>query len=60
MFNMSLREAQQRASIHGGYIKRTDAGDFRVGKHEWTREERKAREYFTDCVEDAAMTVGKL
>ena len=60
MFNMTMREAQQRASQHGGYIKRTSAGDFRVGKHEWTRKEREAREYFTDDLEDAALTVGRL
>lgn len=60
MFNMNMREAQQRAAQHNGYIIRMSDGTMRVGKHYWSHEERKAKEYRTDCIEDAALKVGRL
>lgn len=61
MRNLRMAEAVQRASQNGCYLKRVGGTtEFRVGRHEWSRSEREAKEYFTDDLEDAMLTSGKL
>lgn len=57
---ITMREAQQRASVLGGYIKRTVGAEVRVGLHSWSRHERDAKEYFTDDLLDAVISLGKM
>ena len=59
-WNMSLREAKQRAETNGCYIRQLLDGNYAVGKHNWSRDERLAREYKTDCLETAAIKSGGL
>ena len=61
MRHLRMVEAVQRASLNGCYLKRVGGTtEFVVGKHSWTRKEREAREYFTDDLEDAMITSGKM
>lgn len=56
-----MQEAVQRASVNGCYLRRVGGtNEYVVGKHNWTRKERKDREYFTTDLEDAMLTSGKL
>lgn len=54
-------EAVQRASQNGCYLKRVGGTtEYRVGRFDWTRKEREAKEYFTDDLEDAMITSGRM
>ena len=57
---MTMREAKQRAAQHGCYLYRTIGEEVKVGKHRWNREQRERMEYFTDDLEDAVLTAGRL
>lgn len=58
---MRFAEAVQRASHNGCYLKRVGGTtEVRVGKFAWSRAEREAKEYFTDDLEDAALTSAQL
>ena len=61
---MTRREAQQRASMHGARIVPTGHGDYRVTLDAWSgkysAKKIEAMAYYTDDLEDAALTCGKL
>ena len=58
---MTSREANQRAAVNNCSIRRiTDTGEYMVYHNDWTRKQREARAYFTDDLEDAALTTGKM
>lgn len=58
---ITMREARQRASLNNCRIERV-AGtiELRVFHEAWTRRQREEREYFTDCIEDAVITAGRM
>ena len=61
MFNMTMREARQRANYYNGSIVYDpDYNEYRVGLREWTRKERDDRSYYTDDLEDAVLTLAHM
>lgn len=58
---MTQREARQRCAVHGARLTKChDTGEYVVTLDDWTRKERDKFAYFTDDLEDAALTAGKL
>ena len=60
---MTFKEARQRAELHNASIYKTSWGDYRVLLNEWQKLNPKRREeltYYTDDIEDAALTAGAM
>ena len=58
---MTRREADQRAALNNCTIRRVPGEtEYEVYHNKWTRKQREARAYFTDDLEDAALTTGTM
>ncbi len=58
---MTRREANQRAAQNNCTIRwLASTQEYEVYHNDWTRKQREARAYFTDDLEDAVLTTGKM
>lgn len=58
---MTMREARQRCEVNNARVTKCHAtGELVVTLNEWTRKQREARAYFTDDLEDAVLTAGRM
>ncbi len=53
---MTYREAKQRCEVNGCILRNTGFGDYEVFRKDWTSSQRKKRSYFTNDLDDAALT----
>lgn len=56
---MTFREARERCAVNNCSLRRTGWGDYRVTHRTW-RDRIEERAYYTDDLEDAALTSAKL
>ncbi|QWY83397.1 hypothetical protein [Rhizobium phage RHph_X3_9] len=58
---ITLREAKQRAEVYNGRIVRCQAtGDLICTLNEWRGKDRETFAYYTNCIEDAVLTIGAM
>lgn len=58
---MTRREANQRAAVNNCTIYGpSEDNEYEVVHNSWTRRQREKRAYFTDDLEDAALTTGTM
>jgi hypothetical protein len=60
-YNMTFKEARQRCAVNNCSLQRTDHGEYRVSpRGRMSAKEREDRTYYTDDLEDAALTSATL
>lgn len=60
-FNMTRREAMQRAEVHNARIVwNREWQEYTVSLNEWSRKERERMQAHTDDLEDAVHTAGRM
>jgi hypothetical protein len=58
---MTVKEAKQRMQVNRAAMKRTGHGlEVKVWLNEWTKQQIEDRAYFTDDLEDAVLTAGRM
>ncbi len=58
---MTRSEARQRAALNNcSIVWNGEYQEYRVYHNAWTRKQREERTYFTDDLEDAVLTTGKM
>ncbi len=57
---MGVREARQRCTLNGCYLRSNVDGTWSVGKHEWDLRMRPVLEYTCDCLETLVIKSGRL
>lgn len=57
---LTNRELRNRAEMYNGRITRSPDGEYRVTLNEWRGREVERKAYYTDCAEDAIITMGDM
>ncbi|MCY1708349.1 hypothetical protein [Pannonibacter sp. SL95] len=59
---MTFNEARNRCSVNGCSLQKTTYGEYKVTPRDggMTNKEREAASYYTDDLEDAALTSGRI